>query len=192
MQRSAVAVGTRARLIAEAEALVRKRGYAGFSYADLADTLSLSKASIHHHFRTKEDLGAALIASYGQRYDAALKEIFNESESAIARIEAYARLYFEGLKQDQGCLCGVMACERDILPESLRAGIMHFFAGHLAWLERVLEDGIRNKTAREDLDPFSHARLVLSTLQGALMLGHLSGERRAFDAAVCALVKGLR
>jgi TetR/AcrR family transcriptional regulator, transcriptional repressor for nem operon len=180
---------TRGRLLAEAEALVRRRGYAGFSYSDLAEAVGISKASIHHHFPGKEDLGAALIESYRERYDAALKAICEESESGIARIEAYAGLYLEGLKQDQGCLCGVMAGECDILPERLRNEIRRFFEAHLAWLERVLDAGIRSGTVRPNLDPASQARLVLSSLQGALMLGHLSGEAEGFDAAVAALLK---
>jgi TetR/AcrR family transcriptional regulator, transcriptional repressor for nem operon len=113
-------MGTRGRLLAQAEFLVRTRGYSGFSYADLAKSIGISKASIHHHFPAKEDLGAALIGTYTERYDAALAAICEESPSGIARIAAYARLYLEGLRHDQGCLCGVMACERDILPQGLR------------------------------------------------------------------------
>ena len=71
----------RGRLIAEAEMLVKRRGYSGFSYADLAAVIGISKASIHHHFPAKEDLGAALIGTYKERYDAALQAIWAESAS---------------------------------------------------------------------------------------------------------------
>ena len=54
---------TRAELLIQAETLVRGRGYAGFSYADLAEAVGIRKASIHHHFPTKVDLGAALVAA---------------------------------------------------------------------------------------------------------------------------------
>ncbi len=76
-----MAIDTRSRLIAEAEFLVRTRGYAGFSYGDLATAIGISRASIHHHFPSKEDLGAALIESYTERYDAALQAIWAQSES---------------------------------------------------------------------------------------------------------------
>jgi len=58
-----------------------------------------------------------------------------------------------GSEQDQGCLCGVMACERDILPQRLRAGITRFFEKHLIWLQRVIEAGIENGTIRPGIDP---------------------------------------
>jgi hypothetical protein len=41
-----------------------------------------------------------------------------------------------------------MACERDILPERLLNEIRRFFEAHLAWLERVLEAGLRGGTVQ--------------------------------------------
>jgi TetR/AcrR family transcriptional repressor of nem operon len=187
-----MATDTRGRLLAEAEFLVRTRGYAGFSYADLAEAAGISKAGIHHHFPAKEDLGAALIDTFKERYDAALKAIWAESAPGTARIAAYARLYLDGLRQDQGCLCGVMACERDILPQRLQEGIKRFFAAHLVWLERVLEAGIENGTIRQDIDAATQAKLILSALEGVLMLGRLFDEKSGFDAVVNTLGKSLR
>ncbi len=89
---------TREKLLAEAEVLVRQRGWSGFSYADLAGAVGLRKASIHHHFPVKEDLGMALIEAYGQRYDAALAKILAASDDGLARVEAYAKLYLHGLE----------------------------------------------------------------------------------------------
>ena len=43
-----------------AEELLLSRGYCAFSYQDIADRLGIRKASLHHHFATKEDLGVAL------------------------------------------------------------------------------------------------------------------------------------
>jgi TetR/AcrR family transcriptional repressor of nem operon len=190
--RQGMGTDTRERLLTQAEIMVRTRGYAGFSYADVAAAVGIRKASIHHHFPSKEDLGVALIESYKRRYDVALRAIWEESDSGIGRIEAYAKLYLEGLRQDQGCLCGVMACERDILPDRLREGVTEFFAGHLIWLERVLEAGAKNGTIRHGLNAANYAKLVLSTLEGALMLGRLVGKTSGFEDTIDALKKSLQ
>ncbi len=182
---------TRARLLAESEALLRSRGYAGFSYADLASAVGIRKASIHHHFPAKEDLGAALICSYRERYDLALRAISAKTQSGAERIKAYAGLYLEGFNENKGCLCGVMACERDILPSRLRAGITQFFEEHLRWLETVLEAGIENGTFRKGLDCAAAAKLILSTLQGTLILGRISSQKRCYEAAVEILLESL-
>lgn len=179
---------TRARLISAAEVMVRQRGYAGFSYADLAEAIGIRKASIHYYFPAKEDLGAALIASYHERYDAALAIIWRDCDCAIARVDAYAKLYRNGLSEDQGCLCGVLACERDILPERLREGIALFFDAHRSWLTRVIEAGIAAGDIRQDLDPAGQAHLVLCALQGALAVGRLVRSMEGFDATLSALL----
>ncbi|SQC98107.1 transcriptional regulator [Escherichia coli] len=46
-------------LIELTDTLIQQNGYQGFSYADLAKTLGIRKASIHYHFQTKTDLGIA-------------------------------------------------------------------------------------------------------------------------------------
>jgi TetR/AcrR family transcriptional repressor of nem operon len=47
-----------------AEQLAQTRGYNGFSYADVAAHLGVTKASLHYHFPPKAELGCALISRY--------------------------------------------------------------------------------------------------------------------------------
>jgi TetR/AcrR family transcriptional repressor of nem operon len=183
---------TRSELLIQAEALVRGRGYAGFSYADLAEVVGIRKASIHHHFRTKEDLGAALVAAYAERYDAALAAILADEPSGVARIEAYGRLYLGGVEQGLGCLCAALAIEGEALPERLRRDIVRFFEHHIAWLERVLREGRADGSVRASLDPAVHARFVVSTLEGALLMERLLAGPAAFAGTLRALSESLR
>lgn len=52
---------TRDRLLNEASLLMRMRGYSAFSYADLSKIIGITKASIHHHFPTKDMLGEEVV-----------------------------------------------------------------------------------------------------------------------------------
>jgi len=183
---------TRAELLLQAETLVRGRGYSGFSYADLAALVGIRKASIHHHFPTKADLALALVAAYDARYDAALDAIRAEAGDGVARIEAYGRLYLGGVADDLGCLCAVLAVERDALPEPLRADIVRFFDKHIAWLERVLADGLADGTVRADVIPGASARLVVATLEGALLLERMLAGTTGFRETLGALCDALR
>ena len=183
---------TRSELLMQAETLVRGRGYSGFSYGDLAVAVGIRKASIHHHFRTKEDLGLALVAAYDERYDAALDAILGDSGDGIGRIEAYGRLYLTGVQKGLGCLCAALAVELDTLPQALRAEIARFFDKHIAWLERVIADGIAEGAIRSDADPSASARMVVATLEGALLLERLLAGPQGFERALEALLVGLR
>lgn len=183
---------TRDKLLAHAEILVRTRGYAGFSYADLAEAIGIRKASIHHHFPTKEDLGVALVEAYGRRYDRALAEIERASADGLKRVEAYAALYLHGVTEEQGCLVAAMATELGILPEPMRRGVAEFFERHIAWLTRVLAEARANGTVRKDVTPAHHARMIVAALEGALLMERLLGGAAGFRDTLSALRKNLR
>ena len=53
---------TPSRILDTAERLVQRRGYNGFSYADIAAELKITTASLHYHFAGKAALGTALEA----------------------------------------------------------------------------------------------------------------------------------
>src|SRR5271165_1273387 len=122
---------TRAALIDDATALVRRRGYAGFSYAALSEAVGIRKPSIHHYFPLKEDLGAAIVEAYSLAFANRLADILAQSGDRTGRLRKYAGLYKEGLLAGEGCLCGVLASELGGLPEKVRSGVQRFFAANL-------------------------------------------------------------
>ena len=187
-----VARDTRADLLAEAEILVRSRGYSGFSYADLADAVGIRKASIHHHFPTKTDLAVALLAAYGERYKTAIGAIMATSDNGLDRVNAYAELYLQGVEKGLGCLCAALAAERDIIPERLRADLARFFEDHIAWLERVLDEGRANGTIDKRLEPAPFARLIVAALEGALMMERFVAGPAGFRGMLSALEQSMR
>ena len=183
---------TRGELLAEAEVLVRSRGYSGFSYADLAAVVGVSKPAIHHHFRTKEDLALAMVATYGERYEAALCAIRADVPGAVARIEAYGRLYLDGLERGLGCLCAALAVELDTLPEGLKVELSAFFDRHIGWLGEVIAEGLVEGEMRTGLDPAEAARLVVATLEGALLMERLLSGSAGFASVTNTLTRMLR
>src|SRR6204780_4265019 len=102
-------VSTRSRILDASERLVQVRGFNGFSYADVAAELSLTKASLHYHFPSKAELGEALIARYADRFAQALATIDANIPPPPPKLDAYASLYTEVLRQERMCLCGMLA-----------------------------------------------------------------------------------
>ncbi len=143
---------TRAELLSQAETLVRGRGFAGFSYADLAEAVGIRKASIHHHFPTKVDLGAA----WWRPMPTATTPPGGDPRGRAGRPgadRAYGQLYLGGVEQGLGCLCAALAIEGEALPERLRHDIATFFEGILAWLEAVLRAGQADGSVRSGPEP---------------------------------------
>src|SRR5450432_2291463 len=76
-----------------AERLVQTRGYNGFSYADIAAQLGVTKASLHYHFASKADLGCALIERYHTAFTKALAGIDDAVAQPRRKLAGYVGLY---------------------------------------------------------------------------------------------------
>ena len=126
----------------EAEFLIRTRGYSAFSYADLAERVQITKASVHYYFPTKEELIVVLLREYIERFVATLARIKQQHAVAGDRLRAYADLFLDGFEKGMLPLCGALSAERSALPESMRPQVFDFFQIHLDWLGGVLDEGL--------------------------------------------------
>ena len=158
------------RILDAAEDIVRRRGYNGFSYADIASLLDVSKAALHHHFPTKVDLGMALIERFTEAVMAYLDGLNTSTPNHLDRLSAYVAVYDGALHENKMCLCGLMAAEHETLAPELQAKLSKFFDGHTAWLCDVLENGREPGDLTYSGSVEVQAKLILATLQGALMI----------------------
>src|SRR5436305_13162471 len=97
---------TSQRILDVAERLVQTGGFNGFSYADIAAALHVTKASVHYHFPAKADLGRRLIERYEANFLAALARIDAQGKDAPDKLKRYAGLYEAVLRDNRMCLCG--------------------------------------------------------------------------------------
>ena len=68
-------------LLASARTTVQAHGYNALSFRELAKEVGIKSASVHYHFPTKGDLGAALARRYTQDGAAYLAEIASQSKN---------------------------------------------------------------------------------------------------------------
>jgi TetR/AcrR family transcriptional repressor of nem operon len=182
---------TATRILDSAERLVQRRGFNGFSYADVAAELGITKASLHYHFAGKGELGRALVERYAARFAAALAGIDADETSAPAKLAAYAGIYSAVVHQKRMCLCGMLAADYDTLPEPMRTAVIRFFDDNEAWLVRVFEDGQAQGSVRLDGSPLQAARALVGGLEGAMLLARPYGEAARFEAAASRLLASL-
>jgi TetR/AcrR family transcriptional repressor of nem operon len=161
---------TAERILDSAERLVQVRGFNGFSYADVAAELQITKASLHYHYASKAELGEALIRRYSERFVAALTALDVRLDHAPAKLDGYAELYARVLDGERMCLCGMLAAEYRTLPEPMRAAVIAFFEENEEWLAHVLRDGKREGSLTFTGSPREVARTIISTLEGALLV----------------------
>jgi TetR/AcrR family transcriptional repressor of nem operon len=182
---------TRARILDVGERLVQVRGFNGFSYADVAGELSMTKASLHYHFPTKADLGEAIIARYAGRFFEALAAIDGELTHAPAKLSAYAELYADVLRDERMCLCGMLAAEYDTIPSRMRDAVVGFLDDNESWLAAVLEHGRHDGSLSFAGTSSVTARSIVSGLEGAMLVARPYGAVERFETAAKQLLASL-
>src|SRR5262245_10371944 len=126
-RKAPIAPSTSNRILDIAERLVQTAGFNGFSYADISAELGITKASLHHHFASKAELGRALIVRYTDAFREARDAIDGDVVSPLGKLWRYAALYESVIETQRLCLCGVLAAEYATLPAAMQSAIRHFF-----------------------------------------------------------------
>ena len=184
-------MNTKDKILDSAQKLVQQRGFNGFSYADIADEVGIRKASLHHHFPTKADLGLTLIDNYIDQFDAALLKIDSESLPADKKLALYIDAYRCSLKAKRMCLGGILATEIQTLDKAMLPSLKQFFAHNTEWLTKVLKLGKKQKLFELNSSAEEQAGMILSTLQGALLLSRATGNNKSFEQTAASLLKCL-
>lgn len=184
-------VGTADRALDVAERLVQVRGFNGVSYADIAAELAIAKASLHYHFRTKGELGHALISRYSARFAAALAAIDRDAGRPRAKLDAYVELYSEVLRGDRMCLCGMLAAGYETLPAPMGDAVVTFFRDNEAWLGTVVAAGQTDGSLSPRLSPGEASQMILSGLEGAMLLARTDGGITRFQSSADRLLDAL-
>ncbi|MEJ1171761.1 TetR/AcrR family transcriptional regulator [Variovorax sp. CCNWLW235] len=186
---TALATGsTREQILAVARSLIETRSYLGFSFQDVADAVGIRKASLYHHFPTKEALGIAVIREATQ--------LFKNWEAAKVRtpkdaLESYFRMYRNTLKAGSGmCPAGALTPGWDCINDELRQAVQELRNTQVLWLTGVL-GALAPAGHKKGASAASLAAYVFSVCQGALLASRMTGRAEDFDEAIAQLRSSL-
>lgn len=182
---------TKETILAAARPLAQARGYGALSFRELGKLVGVKSASIHHHFPTKGDLGAALARRYREDAEAEQAALMARTQDLAARMDAYVRLFRRALEDsNRMCLCGFMGAEYDELPEAVRAEVRAFQDANVAWLARALAAADAPEAGSGSAgegDPRAHearARAIFAALSGAQLVARSRGDIGVYDEVV--------
>ena len=158
--------------------LLLSRSFTSFSYQDLSDRLGISKASIHHHFATKETLGVALAERICSSVTNRLKEVAHRHDSPWDRFEGYVAVMSEIMQSgNKICLPGSLQAEHNVIPEGMKAEVSVLYRYLQTWLTRVLTEGREKGLIDFPGSPQDQATLIHSAIQGALQNARAEGPK---------------
>jgi len=167
---------TREQILQVARELIQTRSYLGFSFQDVADQVGIRKASLYHHFPTKEALGVEVLRTATQ----AFKDwTAAKPRTPQAALEAYFRMYRNGLRAGESvCPAGALAPGWDCIDEELRGAVRDLRATQILWLSGVLGGLAPGGRAA------ASAAYVFAVCQGALLAARMTGRVEDFDEAI--------
>ena len=174
-----------------AERLFAERGIDAVSLRTINAEAGYSVAALHYHFASKAALGEALIARYADRFMGALASLDTGYGTASAKLDAYAGLYLQVLRNRKMCLCGMLAAEYQTLPQPMQDAVIRFFDQNESWLERVLEQGQQHGSLQFTGSARDTARMIVGGLEGAMLVARPYGDITRFQAAAANLLSGL-
>jgi TetR/AcrR family transcriptional regulator, transcriptional repressor for nem operon len=173
---------TRETIMAAARPTVQAHGYNGLSFRELAKQVGIKSASIHYHFPTKGDLGAALARRYWEDAKAAFEGFSEESRDPAICLRRYTDAFRAALQnENRMCLCGFMAAEYHDLPEAVKVEVQAFADVNVAWLAKVLSsmDSFGDPVAAE-----ARALAIYAAISGAQLTARSRADVSLYDKIV--------
>lgn len=155
-----------------AEERIRRAGYSGFSFREIAADVGVKSASVHYHFPTKEKLAAAVARRYTDRFLAAVDRHLASGHDVV---EAWRQVFRSALQRDgRMCLCGALGATSQDLTGEVREEVRRFF---LLGIDQLTKGGLSRNSALQ----------VLSTLEGAMLTANVLEDPSMFDKGTAAL-----
>lgn len=183
-----MASDTKTALLNSAERAARRRGFDGFSYADLASEVGISKASIHHHFASKATLAVALMQRYYCNLEKVCAEIDAQNTSGAERLAALIERYHVALDGGHSlCLCVSFSISTESLSAETIAEMTRFRAMIIHWLAETFACGQRDGSITGVTNPQSEAAAALPLLEGAQLAARVAQDPKRFETALAQL-----
>lgn len=191
----AAQVDTKTRILDTAQELIQRRGLNAMSFQDLSDAVGIRKASVHHHFATKNDMVASLLVRYLENFDSAVDRVMSSRVSGLNKLERYCNLFLETLQsggQDKGCLCGMLMVEMASLDDPSMVLVRQFVRSNWRRIEVMVREGVEDGSIAIRGSVSGTARLLLAALEGSLLVARCDGGPKQLAENIAQLLTLLK
>ncbi len=165
---------TKSQILDSAERLTKLKGFAAFSYRDIAKEVEIKSSSIHYYFPTKSDLAEALV----ERYTAAFSDNFDSISEQVSSGYDRLKVLFRNIDSVSGvennlCLCGMLSSDIYTISGQGKTKLNQFFVMFENWLEQALKVGIEDGSILASVRPKSTAVEIVASIEGAMLIARV-------------------
>lgn len=178
---------TKERILHQAASLFNTQGYAGASISDIMRVTGLKKGGIYNHFQSKDELALQAfdyaIDLIRQRYGDALKN----KRHAVERLQAIISVFSANIENpaiEGGCPLMNAAVESDDAHPMLRQRAQTAMDSWRNMVCKVIQKGIARGEIRPEVKADEVASVMISLLEGAVMMSKLYDDSTHLDRAI--------
>lgn len=194
--RSARGAATRDQILDAASRLIHLRGYHCTSLDDVLRESGVGKGNFYYYFKSKEDLGYAIIDRAIREFvERTLEPAFADPDGdPLAQIHAFLDGILARVRARNGvggCPMGNLACELSDVHEGFRQRLAEVF---VAWRRRLAETLVRaqqRQRLRADADAAALAQFLVAALEGAILMAKVTRDVTALERSVAELKRHL-
>ena len=181
------AQNTKANIIRQAAELFNQKGYAGSSITDIMQATGLKKGGIYNHFTSKDELALQAFDYAFSLVRQILWERIAKEQNAIAKLKSMSSVYLDYIDQPPipgGCPILNTAIESDDTHPQLRDRARQAMDSWRNLIIKIVEKGIKKGEMRSDIEPDLIATILISTIEGAIMMSRLYQDPYYLQRAV--------
>lgn len=181
------------RILDAAQALIQQVGVNAMSYQHISDAVGIRKASIHHHFPTKDQLIDALIQRYSAYFLGLVDAIIASEADAPSKVQRYMALFEATLREGalaKACPCGMLGAELATLGSAAVVQLRAFYRANEQRLAQIIEQGRKEGTLTCRGTSEAVAACIFALLEGGMLLVRAEGGVDKFQVmtAQCLLL----
>jgi TetR/AcrR family transcriptional repressor of nem operon len=180
---------TRDQILDAAARLIHLQGYHGTALDDVLRESGVGKGNLYYYFKSKEDLGYAIIDRLVRGFvERTLEPAFADPEGdALAQIHGFLERVLDNLRQRNcvgGCPIGNLASELSDVHEGFRRRLAEIFVQWRATLAGALRRGQAAGTVSAGCDPDGLAHFLVAALEGAILMSKMTKDITVMERCV--------
>lgn len=162
---------TRAQLVQSAAQAIHRQGFHRTTLADIAREAKFPLGNLYYYFKTKEELGAAILEAYAATLQARFTE-WERLPDPHARVDAFVEMIIgmADVAARSGCPFGTLTSELSKERAEIAQASAGLFTAALRWLERQFRAAGNGSASK------GQAAHVVTVWQGSLFLAHTFGD----------------
>jgi TetR/AcrR family transcriptional regulator, transcriptional repressor for nem operon len=164
---------TKNKILEHAAQIIHKKGFNNTGIQEILESAEVPKGSFYFYFKSKEDLGLALIDYYAEGLASRWKTVLAPSQTGyLKRLERFfeeTRIGHEQAECKSGCPIGNLTQEMGALNDAFRTRLKEVFSGVKGAIRTCLAQAQVEGDLSPALDPEATADFILNSWQGALL-----------------------